>query len=362
MATNPLFVQRLESIEARYNEIDRLLTQVEIASDFQRAAELARERATLQGTVALYQDYKKVLAELAQAEEMQSSSADPDLQAMAAEEAQGLVARRDDLEAQLLTALLPKDPADENDVIVEIRAGTGGDEAALFVSDLYRMYTRYAQNRRWQVEVLSSSETGIGGMKEIVFGVKGRGAYSRLKHERGVHRVQRVPATEASGRIHTSTATVVVLPEVEDVDVAVDPKDIRIDIFHSGGPGGQNVNKVSSAVRITHIPTGIVAVSQEDRSQHKNRARAMSILRARLYDIEQQKKEEEMSQARRAMVGQGERSEKGRTYNFPQNRVTDHRINVSIHSLDRFLEGDLDPMIEALIEAERKRQLEEGLD
>jgi peptide chain release factor 1 len=286
--------------------------------------------------------------------------ADPEISAMAREETEKLSQRRVELEAQLKRALVPKDPRDARDVIVEIRAGTGGDEAALFAADLYRMYSRYADRRGWQVEVLSVNEIGIGGMKEVIFELRGDGAYSRLKYESGVHRVQRVPATEAQGRIHTSTATVAVLPEAEEVEVEINESDLRIDIFHSGGAGGQNVNKVATAVRITHNPTGIVVVCQDERSQLKNRVKAMAVLRARLLDQKVSAQEKEIAGARKQQVGSAERSEKIRTYNFPQDRLTDHRIGLTVHNLPRIMDGDLDAIIDAVSADEEARLLEDG--
>ena len=265
-----------------------------------------------------------------------------------------------DLEEALKSALRPRDPRDDRDVIVEIRGGTGGDEAALFAADLYRMYSRYADRQSWTTEVLSSSPIGIGGLKEVIFEVRGQGAYSRLKYESGVHRVQRVPATEAQGRIHTSTATVAVLPEAEEVEIAINESELRIDIFHSGGAGGQNVNKVATAVRLTHLPTGMVVVCQDERSQLKNRTKAMAVLRARLFDAKQQEQNKEIAGSRKQQVGSGERSEKIRTYNFPQDRVTDHRINLTVHNLPRILDGELDPLIEAVAADADARQLEGG--
>jgi peptide chain release factor 1 len=272
-----------------------------------------------------------------------------------------LEARLEKLSEELKQALLPKDPNDEKDIIVEIRAGTGGNEAALFAADLYRMYSRYAQNRGWKIDVISMSESGvgIGGFKEIIFEVRGKGAFSRLKFESGVHRVQRVPVTEASGRIHTSTATVAVLPKAEEVDIDIDPEDLRIDIFHSGGAGGQNVNKVASAIRVTHLPTGMIVVCQDERSQLQNKIKALSVLRTRLLDIERRKQEEAITSQRRSQVGTGERAEKIRTYNYPQDRISDHRINITQHNLPRFMDGDMDGLIDELATREQARQLEE---
>jgi peptide chain release factor 1 len=300
----------------------------------------------------VYQQLQAVEQELADIRELLADGADEDLRALAREEADSLSRRRADLLAQLRDLLQPRDPNDTRDVIVEVRAGTGGEEASLFAADLYRMYARYAEGRRWKIEVLDSNSTDLGGFREIVFEIAGRGAYSRLKYESGVHRVQRVPATEASGRIHTSTATVAVLPEVDEVEVAINEGDLKIDVYRSSGHGGQSVNTTDSAVRITHLPTGLVVTCQDEKSQLKNKVRAMSVLRARLYDLEQQRAHAEQAEARRAQVGTGERAEKIRTYNFPQNRITDHRIGLTLHSLDRLLAGDLDPLIEPLILAQ----------
>jgi peptide chain release factor 1 len=284
---------------------------------------------------------------------------EPDMLSMAKDELTGLKETQVKLVEELRIALIPRDENEDKDAIVEIRAGTGGDEATLFASDLYRMYFRYAQVKGWQIEIIDSNQNEAGGFKEVIFEVKGKGAYGHLKYERGVHRVQRVPVTESSGRIHTSTATVAVLPEVEDIDIQVNPEDLRIDIFRSGGAGGQNVNKLSTAVRITHIPTGIVAICQDERSQLRNKTKAMAVLRSRLYDIQQRKQQDEVTEERRSQIGSGERSEKIRTYNFPQDRLTDHRINLSLHGLQKILDGDLDKLIDALASEEQSRHLQE---
>jgi len=288
---------------------------------------------------------------------MQEKEADEEMAMLVAEEVASLEERLEGLARELEEALLPQDAYGDKDVIVEIRAGAGGDEAGLFAADLFRMYTRYAESRGWQVDVIDKNESGIGGFKEIIFEVKGKGVYSRLKYESGVHRVQRVPVTESSGRIHTSTATVAVLPEAEDVEVDIDPDDLRIDIFCAGGHGGQNVNKLATAVRIIHLPTGVVATCQDERSQLRNKNRAMAVLRARILDIEQRKHSEQIASERRSQVGTGDRSEKVRTYNFPQGRITDHRIGLNMHSMESFLGGELDPMIDALAEEEHARLL-----
>jgi peptide chain release factor 1 len=290
---------------------------------------------------------------------MQGDEMDAEMAALVKQELHTLEEKRAKLEEDLKLALLPKDPNDSRNVILEIRAGTGGDEAALFAADLFRMYSRYAQARGWNVDIIDTSEGPSGGFKEVIAEINGKGAYSRFKYERGVHRVQRVPVTEASGRIHTSTSTVAVLPEVEDVEVDIKPEDLRVDIFHSGGAGGQNVNKVATAVRLTHLPTGIVVVCQDERSQLRNRQKAMQVLKARLYEMERSKQEAEMTSMRRSQVGSGERAEKVRTYNFPQDRVTDHRIGVTLHNLPRIMTGDLDPLIDALATEEQARQLQE---
>jgi peptide chain release factor 1 len=349
---------RLDSIEKRYGELGELMSQPDIVTDYDRLQELARERASLEDLVKKYRSYKSVVGSLEETKRMLEEGLDEDMAALARDEIESLRETRDLLLREIRIALLPHDPADSRNAIMEMRAGAGGEEAGLFAADLFRMYTRYAMATGWQTEVLSSNETGVGGFKEIIFEVRGKGAYGRLKYESGVHRVQRVPVTESSGRIHTSTATVAVLPEAEEVDVFVDPGDLRIDTFRSKGAGGQHVNKTDSAVRITHLPTGIVASCQDERSQIKNRAKAMAVLRARLLDTERQRQFQEVSDTRRLQVGTGERSEKIRTYNFPQGRVTDHRIGLTVHNLQSVLEGDLDELIDAVSSADQAKQLE----
>ena len=354
-------LNRLQALVDRYEELSAEMARPELSSDYERLQALAKERASLQEIVSLYRQYRDTEQGIAEARAVLDEAHDPEMEALAREEMERLGQQKQRLEDGIRRALLPPDPRDEKSVIVEIRAGTGGDEAALFAADLFRMYTRYAEAHGWKVEVLSHSESGIGGLKEIIFEVNGRGAYSRLKYESGVHRVQRVPLTEAQGRIHTSTATVAVLPEAEEVDVAINEDELRIDIFHSSGHGGQNVQKVATAVRLTHIPTGIVVVCQDERSQWKNRVRAMAVLRARVLDYEQQRQAAEVSETRRSQVGTGERAEKIRTYNFPQDRVTDHRVGLTLHNLQGILDGDLDAIIDTVSTSEQARLLEEQL-
>jgi len=351
-------IDRLAELETRYEEISRLLSTPEISDDLPRMAELGRELSRLEPIVAGLREWRAVIVELDGARAM-ADDPDEEMRSMARDEVERLTAHSAELEAALRIQLVPSDPNDDRNVIVEVRAGTGGEEAALFAADLYRMYARYADRRRWKVELLSTSEAEAGGFKEIIAEVRGDGAYSRLKFESGVHRVQRVPTTEAQGRIHTSTATVSVLPEADEVEIQIDEKDLRIDVYRSSGPGGQSVNTTDSAVRITHLPTGMMVAIQDEKSQHKNRAKAMSVLRARLLEAEQQRQAAERGDERRSQVGSGERSEKIRTYNFPDDRVTDHRIGLTVHNLPGLLEGDLDRVIDPLLEADQERRLGE---
>jgi len=356
------YLARLDAQESRYHELTRALADPSVFADPARYRDVAREHAGLAETVDAYTEYRRVGRELDDAEQLLRSETDPELRALADAERTSLGARRAALEQRLETLLAPHDPRDERDVIIEIRAGTGGEEAGLFAGDLARMYGRYAERRGWRSEVLSSNPTGLGGFKEIVLGVEGRGAYSRLKYESGVHRVQRVPATEAGGRIHTSTATVAVLPEAEEVDIVIRPDELQIDTYRAGGAGGQNVNKVETAVRITHLPSGLVIACQDERSQHQNREKAMRILRAHLLERAVEKQKAEIAATRRRQVGSGERSEKIRTYNFPQDRVTDHRVGRTVHNLPDVLDGNLDDLIEALAAADRIESLAEPAD
>jgi len=353
-------LDKLEAIEERYKELEKLISDPEVISRQEEWQELTREHARLGETVEVYRQYKEVSQELEDAQEMEKEDLEEEMAQMVKEEIRLLSEKKAKLEEELKLLLIPRDPNEDKNVIMEIRAGTGGEEAGLFAGNLFRMYSRYAERMGWKLEVMSSSPTDIGGFKEIIFLIEGKGAYSRLKYESGVHRVQRVPATESSGRIHTSAATVAVMPEAEEVEVEINSQDLRVDTFCSTGPGGQSVNTTQSAVRITHLPTGIVASCQDEKSQHKNRDKAMKVLRARLLDIRQKEKEAEEIQSRRSQVGSGDRSERIRTYNFPQGRVTDHRIGLTLHKLEQILEGEIDPFVENLAAAEKAELLQEA--
>lgn len=352
---------KLAAIEARYEDLVASIGTSAVQNDPAEYRKQAKAVAEIETLVETFREHKAVTRQIAQAQELVAGT-DPEMRELAQEELEGLEARREALEGQLKILLLPKDPNDEKNVIVEIRAGTGGEEAALFAGDLFRMYTRFAERHGWKLEMMSLSEAGQGGIKEAIINVEGKGVYSQLKYESGVHRVQRVPATEASGRIHTSTATVAVLPEADEVDVQIDAKDLRIDTFCSSGPGGQSVNTTYSAVRVTHIPTGLVVSQQDEKSQIKNRAKALKVLRSRLYEIEMRKQQEAIAKDRKSQVGTGERSEKIRTYNFPQSRITDHRINFTTHQLHGVLDGDLAELIDALTTFYTAQQLKEATE
>ena len=350
---------KLAAEEQRYEDLMRLLGTTEVQNDQAEYRKHAKALADLEPLVERFREYKATVQSLAEAEEL-AGGGDADMRELAKEEVKSLAAKRDAILADLKLMLVPKDPNDEKNVVLEIRAGTGGDEAALFAGELFRMYSKFAERNRWRLEVMSSSDTGVGGLKEVIATIEGRGVYSKLKYESGVHRVQRVPATEASGRIHTSTATVAVLPEAEEVDVQINEKDLRVDTFCSSGPGGQSVNTTYSAVRITHIPTGVVVSQQDEKSQIKNRAKAMTVLRSRLYEMELRKQQEAIAKDRRSQVGTGERSEKIRTYNFPQNRITDHRINFTTHRLTEVLNGDLTDLLDSVITYYQSEKLKDA--
>jgi len=355
----PSIFDKLEIILKRNEEIETLMATPEIASDFNKIQGLAKERSSLENLVNIGRTYDQLVTEQKDLEEIAQDSSDAELSNIAKQELSNIADQIKHLADDLELALLPKDPNDERDVIVEIRAGTGGREATLFAADLFRTYTKYAQLKGWKTEIMDSHNADLGGYNKIVFDIHGQGVYSKLKFEKGVHRVQRIPETETQGRIHTSTATVAVLPEADDVEINISQDDLRVDIFHSGGHGGQNVNKVATAVRIVHNPTGIVVVCQDERSQYKNKTKAMSMLRAKIYEVEQQKHSDEISKNRREQVGSAERSEKIRTYNFPQDRITDHRISSSFYGLNKILDGNLDEIITSLMDWERASLMEE---
>lgn len=352
-------LEKLDFIEKKYKELTERSIDPELLKDIKEYQKVMKEHAEIEPIVMKYREYKKYIEELEGAKEMLQEKLDDDMNELVKEEIKELEENIASIEEELKVLLIPKDPNDHKNVIVEIRAGAGGDEAALFAGDLFRMYTRFAERNNWKVEVMSTNEIGIGGYKEVIFMIKGKGAYSKLKFESGVHRVQRVPETEAGGRIHTSTATVAVLPEAEDVDVEINESDLKIDIYRSSGAGGQHVNTTDSAVRITHLPTGIVVSCQDERSQIKNREKAMKILKTRLYDKMLSEQAAEIAEARKSQVGTGDRSERIRTYNFPQGRVTDHRVNLTLHKLNDILDGDIDEIIETLITTDQAEKLKE---
>jgi peptide chain release factor 1 len=352
-------LERLDQIEARYEELTQALASPEIVTDSAKYQKTAKAHSEIAPVVEKYREYKDLTRGIVESKVVLAEEKDPDMRAYAQEELDKLQSRVASIEEELKVLLLPKDPNDEKNIILEIRAGTGGDEATLFAAEIFRMYTRYAEMQRWKVEVLSTSESSAGGLKEVIAIIEGKRVYSQLKYESGVHRVQRVPATEQQGRIHTSAVTVAVLPEAEDVDIKIEAKDLRIDTFCSSGPGGQSVNTTYSAVRITHIPTNTVVSCQDEKSQIKNREKGMRVLRSRLYEIEMEKQQQALAKERKAMVGSGDRSEKIRTYNFPQNRLTDHRIGFTVHQLESVMDGKLQPLVDALIthyQAEKLKQ------
>ncbi|QCX33388.1 peptide chain release factor 1 [Caloramator sp. E03] len=349
-------LDKLDFIEGKYDELSKKISDPEVISDPQLFQKYCKEHNSLEEIVMAYREYKNVIKRIEEDKELLN---DKEMKELVEEELKELEEAKVKLEGELKVLLLPKDPNDEKNVFIEIRGGTGGEEAALFAGDLFRMYTRYAERHNWKVEIMSSNPTDLGGFKEVIFMVKGKGAYSRLKYESGVHRVQRVPETEAGGRIHTSASTVAVLPEAEDVEIEINPNDLRIDVYRASGHGGQCVNTTDSAVRITHIPTGLVVTCQDEKSQLKNKEKAMKVLKARLYEMEMEKQRAEIAQERKSQVGSGDRSERIRTYNFPQGRVTDHRIGLTLYRLEAFLDGDMDEVIDALITADQAEKLKE---
>ena len=354
-----MFLEKLEEIENKYDELTKILSDPEVFSDYTISQKYSKEQSDLEDVVQKIREYKKLLLGISEAEEILRTDGDDGLKELAKAEIDELKEKKPEVESDLKLLLVPKDPRDSKNIIIEIRAGTGGDEAGLFGSDLFRMYSKYAEGRRWKVEILDMSTTGVGGIKEVIASIQGKGAYSRLKYESGTHRVQRVPTTETSGRIHTSAATVAVLPEAEEVDLKIEEKDLRVDTYCSSGPGGQGVNTTYSAVRIVHVPTGLIVQCQDTRSQIKNREKAMKVLRSRLYELELESQEKERAQERKSQVGSGDRSGRIRTYNFPQSRVTDHRINLTLHKLPSILEGELDELVDSLITHYQAEKLKE---
>jgi peptide chain release factor 1 len=354
-----MLLDKLDEIENKYDELTKVLSDPEIFSDYTRSQKYSKEQSDLENIVLQIKEYKKVLSGIQDAEEILQTAGDEEMKELAEVELEELKAKKPEIESELKLMLVPKDPRDSRNIILEIRAGTGGDEAGLFAADLFRMYGKYAESRRWKVEVMDMNTTGVGGIKEVIASIQGKGAYSRLKYESGTHRVQRIPTTETSGRIHTSAATVAVLPEAEEVDLKIEEKDLRIDTYCSSGPGGQGVNTTYSAVRIVHVPTGLIVQCQDSRSQIKNRAQAMKVLRSRLYDLEVENQEKERAQERKSQVGSGDRSERIRTYNYPQSRVSDHRINLTLHKLPSIMEGELDELIDNLVTYFQAEKLKE---
>lgn len=351
---------KLDVIENRYEEVNLKLSDPQVIANQDEYRKLMKEYSELEEIVSKYREYKKVSQDIAEAREMLDDKLEKDFREMVQAEFEEAKEKLEVISGELKILLLPKDPNDQRSVIVEIRGGVGGEEAALFANDLFRMYSRYAERRRWKIEILDANETEIGGFKEVIFSIEAKGAYSRLKYESGAHRVQRVPSTEASGRIHTSAVTVAVLPEVEEVDVAINPADLQIDTYRASGAGGQHINKTESAIRITHLPSGLVVTCQDQRSQHKNKDKAMKILRSKLYEMAQEQQNSEVAQARKSQVGSGDRSERIRTYNFPQGRVTDHRIGLTLYKIEEIMDGDMDTIIDALITADQSQKLGSG--
>ncbi|AVL00315.1 peptide chain release factor 1 [Pediococcus inopinatus] len=352
------FIDKLQSVEDRYDELNELLADPDVISDSQKFTELSKEEASIRETVAKFREYKKVIKQISENEEMQREKLDPEMDELVKSELSTQRAQKTDLEDQIKVLMLPTDPNDDKNIIMEIHGAAGGDEASLFAADLFNMYSRYAENQNWKVQVVDENATEVGGFKEIVLMISGESVYSKLKYENGAHRVQRIPSTESAGRVHTSTATVGVMPEAEDVNIEIDPKDIRTDVYRSSGAGGQHINKTSSAVRMTHLPTGIVVAMQDERSQQQNRVKAMTILKARVYDYYQTREQDAYDAERKSAVGTGDRSERIRTYNYPQNRVTDHRIGLSLNKLDRIMNGELDEIIDALILDDQAKKME----